>query len=251
MVSAISNSVSSLNSQMMAQLRQAQFAKADQNEDGGLSLAEFLTTGPQENKAPPPPQGLSSDSDLFTSFDSNTDGSLSQTELENGLKSIASNFGNEKLSSSNFTQLLQEQFTNADTNSDGALSVDEFGSINPNAPPEGVPSLEDIFASLDSNSDGSLTQDEFEAGAKNGPPPHPPKDGGGKISGANFLQLLSEQEDLNNKSSTEQTGNSSSSSIEEFFKLLDQNSDNLISTDEFKVGQQSLIDYLSEQKNAA
>jgi hypothetical protein len=147
MVSSVSSGASALNSQSFAQLKQAQFAKADQNGDGGLSIEEFKAGAPQGAQAP---KGAPSLDEAFTQFDSDRNGSLSQAELDSGFQSLSSNFGGNKVSGGNFLQLLQEQ--------------ESLGSGKPagGKPAGGKPASEEKTTAIDEFLDSINSDDDSE-----------------------------------------------------------------------------------------
>lgn len=122
--------------------------------------------------------GLSEES--FSSLDTDGDGSLSTTELEESLSSKMESMKNKELTPEEFgsflselglevppppqgkegsmppppdaSQMASDIFSTKDGDSDGLLSIDELGID------------EALFASLDSDEDGSITQEELEKG---------------------------------------------------------------------------------------
>lgn len=195
-MSSISSSLSSSLLQQLQQTRQNQFQKADTDGNGGLSLEEFKVAGPKDaqGNAIAPPSGAGSVEDLFTSIDSDGDGSLTQGELDAGFGQKAGGGKQSLLSSDMFSQLLsqlsdeetQAIFSSADADGDGSLNQDEFGTAVEGivtavlgeasaggAPAGGPPpgggggaeaaSPTQVYDALDTNQDGTVSLDELLA----------------------------------------------------------------------------------------
>jgi Ca2+-binding EF-hand superfamily protein len=166
----------------LSQMRQQLFAKLDTDESGGIDKAEFLKgAGASESATDSTKETLATQ--LFESFDSDSDGKLTQDELETGFQ---------KLSDAMRATLIQQQeasrpqppspeemFAKLDSNSDGGVDEAEFIA---GAPQDGRgPSeseLKEMFASFDTDADGSLTSDELETGFQSHRPDGPPPGGG-------------------------------------------------------------------------
>lgn len=166
-MTTISGGVSS--STLLQQVQQARlsaFQKADTDGSGGLSLEEFKAAGPKDanGNAIAPPPGAPGVEDMFASLDSDSDGSLSQAELDSGFGQKFEPGGQSLLSGDMITQLLgqlsdsqlEDFFNTADQNGDGSLSGDEFTSA--------IESL--------------ATEAGLSAGSAGGPPPGGPPPGG-------------------------------------------------------------------------
>ena len=169
------------SSAALSQMRQQMFAKLDANEDGGVDKAEFLSgAGVSASDTGSSKESLATQ--LFDSFDNDSDGKLTQDELESGFQ---------KLSDQMRATLIQQQeasrpqppspeqmFAKLDSNSDGGVDEAEFIA---GAPQDGRgPSeseLKEMFATFDTDSDGSLTAEELDSGFKNSRPSGPPPGG--------------------------------------------------------------------------
>lgn len=111
------------------------------------------------------------DEESFASFDSDGDGSLSSSELEEGIASKLQDMKDSNASPEEFGQFLSslglevppppppmpntsnmasELFSSKDSDEDGLLSLDELGIS------------EDLFSSMDSDEDGMVSQEELE-----------------------------------------------------------------------------------------
>ena len=173
MVSSVSSMLGSSYADLSA-MRQAMFQKADADSSGGLSLEEFQAMGPKDGKAP---QGAPSVSDIFASIDTDSDGSVTQTELDAQAKADFTSrmqqggmlSGSNMLQASQSSDMAQNFLSNADSDGNGVLSLDEFEAAKPEDAPDDV-SSSDIFAQLDADSDGSLTASELQAGQSQGGP---------------------------------------------------------------------------------
>jgi Ca2+-binding EF-hand superfamily protein len=183
----------------LSQMRQQLFAKLDTDESGGIDKAEFLKgAGASESATDSSKETLATQ--LFESFDSDSDGKLTQDELETGFQ---------KLSDGMRATLIQQQeasrpqppspeemFAKLDSNSDGGVDESEFIA---GAPQDGRgPSesqLKETFASFDTDGDGSLTSDELETGFKSRRPEGPPPSGGPGGAGGPPPASASDEED--------------------------------------------------------
>jgi Ca2+-binding EF-hand superfamily protein len=176
MTSISSNSLSYSLLQQTQSDQKSLFQKADMNKSGGLSLEEFTASAPTHET------DTSKIETLFTSLDSDSDGNLTESELESGLaqqKPPAPNL----LSS----DMLSEFFTATDQDGDGALTEEEFVTALENnkasaPPPPPAPPLQggrggtapqeessgasQIYDSLDTNKDGTVSLDELMAASE-------------------------------------------------------------------------------------
>lgn len=135
MISSVSSGYATIPNQMPSQqAKQEMFTLADQDGDGGLSLEEFKSAPPP----PPPPGGAAggpppsssgeaqSIEEVFSALDTDEDGFLSQTELEEGRDELGPKFGDSQISSTNFLQLLeaQESSSSVEAQSTQTSSID-------------------------------------------------------------------------------------------------------------------------------
>jgi len=169
----------------LTQQRQQLFDKLDANADGGLDETEFLN-GAKAGDSSTSTAKESVAKQLFSSFDGDGDGKLTQDELETGFQ---------KLSDQMRATLIEQQetsrpnrpspeefFAKLDANSDGGIDESEFidgAPKNGRGPSEAE--LKEKFAAFDTDGDGSLTAEELDTGFKNsrpsGPPPGGPQGG--------------------------------------------------------------------------
>jgi calmodulin len=105
-------------------MRDRMFKKVDSNGDGSVSLDEFKALASNKRGGPDPLSSTDGESveDLFSSFDADGDGSLSQSELDTGMAARMQAFAD---------QLKAAMFAKADTNGDGSLSAEEFAAMRP------------------------------------------------------------------------------------------------------------------------
>ncbi len=258
MVSGVSSMLGSSYVDLSA-MRQAMFQKADADSSGGLSLEEFQAVGPKDGQAP---QGAPSVSDIFASIDTDSDGSVTQTELDAQAKADFTSRLQQggMLSGSNMLQASQSSaaqdfLSNAASDGNGVLSLDEFEAAKPEDAPDDV-SSSDIFARLDADSDGSLTASELQAGqpqggpgGAGGPPPGGPPPGGPPPGGSS-----ASSEDDDSTSTLLDYLSSNSDDTSDLFSFMDSDSDGSVSSDELQTGMASLrsqmMDYLINQQAA-
>ena len=172
-------------------------SKVDASDDQAITQQEFesalskllqeMKSSSTENAstaAPPPPPKDSGE--MFSSLDSNSDGSLTVDELTaggvpdaekifseidsngDGMITLAESDAFDQKMKANDSQSMaagppppppknsEEMFTSLDSNSDGSLTVDELTA-------GGVPDAEKIFSEIDSNGDGMITMAESDA----------------------------------------------------------------------------------------
>lgn len=167
-----------------AEMKQAMYAKADVNGDGKLDeteLANFLSKGPGGDKL--------DSAETFKSFDTDSDGSVSETEMDTGMQALRtqmeSNMNQIKFSGAEQegkmgkkAPNIEELFSKADSGEDGSIDATEFGDFLSQGPAAGSVDAKQAFTDYDTDADGALSEDEFEAGMKDlmasMPPPPPP-----------------------------------------------------------------------------
>ncbi len=178
----------------MEVMKQELFGKADADSSGGLSkteLSDFLSKGPN---------GDSMDTDVaFASFDSDGDGSVTQDEMDSGMKNMRSqmesNMNQARFSDANKPQghgmgkppSIDKLFSKADSSGDSSISQSEFADFLSKGPQADSVDAEKAFSQYGADSDGALSSDEFKAGMKDmmasmPPPPPPPPPSGGSNS---------------------------------------------------------------------
>lgn len=166
-------------------LRDKLFKKADKDQNGGISLEEFMPGGqkiPGKNDTPAtsaPGQELKKA--LFAKIDTNGDGSLSKDEVDafdakasrefqdamTKLQELLTGAQARRKKRDHHHPKLSEMFDKADTSKDGSLSLDEVQAalageirtfaIDPNG------KVEKLFARIDANNDKLLSKDEVKA----------------------------------------------------------------------------------------
>jgi Ca2+-binding EF-hand superfamily protein len=157
-------------------------------------------------------------------MDSDGDGSLSQTELEEGMRSLLpppSTMDFAQSRSADGDSSGDDLFGKIDTDGDGKVSNDELQTLFDKMGVEEDAS--ERFSQLDTDGDGSLSQTEFEAGRPQGgmPPPPPQAADSGDTSETDALQAL--------------------------LAALDTDGDQQVSEEET----QSFLDQLNEEQQAA
>jgi len=131
----------------MAAKKKELFNKADTDGSGGLDKTEF---GDLLSKGSGGASSSSNIDDTFTKFDSNSDGGISQDEMDAGMKSM-----HEQMKS----MMHKMKFSKQEQGSD---------SMPPPPPPDSastqngkISSSSDAFSSLDANGDGLIDGGEF------------------------------------------------------------------------------------------
>lgn len=170
--------------EMEAKKKEA-YESADVNGDGKLDAAELETL---LSKAP---KGSSVDTEeAFTSFDTDEDGYVSETELDSGMQSMRAQmeanmnkarFAKEEGANGGMGKApsLAELFLKADSSGDDSIDATEFSEFLAKGPQADSVDAKEAFSSYDTNADGALSEDEFEVGmeelrASMTPPPPPP-----------------------------------------------------------------------------
>ncbi len=213
MISSIS---SGSNLTSMIQMRQQMFSKIDTNGDGkhdADELSAMAANGPQDGP---------SAEDILTQFDTDGDGSISESEFnaaDPGSSGAMSGAG--VMSTEDF---ISQMFSKIDENEDGTIDEDELAQMVAMGP-EDSPSTEELLSQLDTDGDGTISETEFDEGAQAnqqvmGPPPPPPP------------QEASE---------TEET--------ESIFSQLDTDGDGTISETEFDTAMNSIDTILSSESS--
>jgi len=193
----------------MMQMRQQMFSKIDTNGDGkhdADELSAMVANGPQ---------GGPGVEDILAQFDTDGDGSISESEFNTaqpgspGAMSGANTMSTE--------DLISQMFGQADGNEDGVIDEDELARIAAMGPEDG-PGAEEILSQLDTDGDGTISETEFAEGPwanqqVQGPPPPPPPEEGSKT--------------------------------ESIFSQLDTDGDGTISEDEFDTAMNSIESFFS------
>jgi Ca2+-binding EF-hand superfamily protein len=160
MISSISG-LGSLNQSYMVQMRQQMFAKVDANGDGKHDkdeLAAMVANGPK---------GAPGADDILSKFDTDGDGTISESEFEaaappeqqmQGPPPMMGGMGG--MSTADF---LEQMFSSTDTNGDGVHDEEELAAMVANGP-EGAPGVGEILEKFDTDGDGVISKAEFDAG---------------------------------------------------------------------------------------
>jgi Ca2+-binding EF-hand superfamily protein len=226
---------SSSSTAQLAQQRQNMFAKIDADGDGKVSKQEFVSARPQDVSE-------SNASALFDKMDVSGTGSLTETQLSDGMaknkpqkqqdtSSLGSNLSSDVMAV--ILQMLQQvqdaastdnastdnsvaalsdtppsssdKFAQMDTDGNGEVSQEEFVAARPEGVSEDMAT--NLFSQLDSAGTGSITEDqfaEFEASR----PPHGGGDG--------------DEDDMGLASATSTTTSNSTSATSSTDALLQQ-----------------------------
>lgn len=181
-LSGIGTNTTSLLSGAISAFRDKLFKKADSNQDGGITLDEFLSAG--QNL----PSGSSSSANtdkakaLFSAIDTDQNGSLSKDEVDAftqklidqasaALTQLQQLFGNGANGAQGHHHhhghpSLTSAFDKIDADQSGAISQSEltdfFTAKDPNDP-NAAEKAADLFAKIDTDGDGSLSKDEIAA----------------------------------------------------------------------------------------
>jgi hypothetical protein len=181
---------SGFSSAGLAQMREQMFKKLDADGSGGIDETEFATGSPG---GPSGSGGMDSGiaSALFTSFDTDSDGSLTQDELETGFQ---------KLSSSMRSVLIGTQEA-------GGTQGGPGGAGGPDGPPPPPPPQDSDGGSSDSSLDTLLSLLQGATGNATGTSDDDSSDSSDAVSAvqADFKQLLSDLQKLVSSSGTTAT----------------------------------------------
>lgn len=238
------------------------FAKVDADGSGGVDKSELQSLLDDVTQKTGVSNSTSTD-ELFSQIDSNSDGSLSQDELGEGMKSIMP----PPPSTMDFAQSRSgsgdDLFGKLDTDGSGAVSQEELQALlDKMASDHGTDSASatsssDMFAKLDTDGNGSLSQPEFEAGrpqdgqalqgAGGMPPPPPGGAMGSKGADSTSYDPLDTNQDGVVSAEERMVASSSSESLQALFKAIDTDGDSAISSTE----SEAFIQELTAQYNAA
>lgn len=207
-VGASSNAWANATTQR-SQMQAKMFNKVDADSSGGVDQAELQTLFTDISKK----TGVSLDAkELFSTMDSNADGSLSGDELSTGMQSVMppppSTMAFAQNRSGNKSE--DDLFSKVDSNSDGSVDEAEMTTFTDKMKADTGQDSATSFATLDTDSDGKLTQTEFEAGrpaegtqstqgsggvkGAGGPPPGGPGGVGGTSETSSFDPLDTNQD---------------------------------------------------------
>lgn len=159
MISSISG-LGGSNQSYMAQMRQQMFSRIDSNGDGKHDKDELVAMVAKG------PQGAPSVDDILSKFDTDGDGTISESEFEaaappeqkmKGPPPMMGGMGG--MATADF---LEQMFSSIDTNGDGVHDKDELAAMVANGP-EGAPGVDEILERFDTDGDGAISKAEFDA----------------------------------------------------------------------------------------
>ncbi len=173
-ISSISSNAYASSGVSRQQAAQQRFQTADTDQSGGLSLEEFQAAGPKDANAANRPAGGPSAEDMFKSIDADSDGSVTQAEMESSFQRMHSKTRGALLSA-------QEEASGTTDSSSTTASAEAFGGAGgppPGGPPPGGP-------------------------PPGGPPPGGSESGSSEDSSTDVASLLSSSTDSTSSSSDE------------------------------------------------
>ncbi len=162
------SSISSMNSMTsMMQMRQQMFSRIDTNGDGKHDADELSAMVANGSQGGP---GVE---DILAEFDTDGDGSISESEFNAAQPGPPGAMSGANAMSTE--DLIAQMFTQADENEDGVINEDELSQIVAMGPEDG-PGAEKLLSQLDTNDDGTISETEFAEGPwanqqVQGPPP--------------------------------------------------------------------------------
>jgi hypothetical protein len=142
-------------------MRQQFFARADRNGDQKISKDEFAAMAPPAAQAGGQ-KGPTSD-DIFSLLDANQDGSIDQTEAENGMKAMESRApqgGRGPAGPPSAQNMAETMFKKADSDQDGGVTKSELSALGKDD--KSKDALSKLFDDADSDGDGKVTQSDLE-----------------------------------------------------------------------------------------
>ncbi len=174
-ISGVSSQSNAWANAQRSQMQAKMFSKVDTDSSGGVNPTELQTLFTDISQK----TGKTLDAqELFTTMDSNADGSLTNDELVTGMKSVMPpppstlEFAQNRSKGTGQDDL----FSKVDANSDGSVDETEMTAFTEKMKTETGKDSPSSFSQLDKDSDGKLTQSEFDAGK--------PADGPQDTSGA-------------------------------------------------------------------
>jgi len=167
---SISSTTSSSMMQQMMQMQQAQQPKPPSSTD---LVSQIMEASDVDGSSSLSIEELGLSQEDFSSYDTDSNGSLSADELETTLSSKLDAMKNQELTPQSFasflsdlgvdvppppsqgkgpnaSQIASDVFSTKDSNEDGLMTIDELGISS------------ELFTSLDTDQDGSITQEELE-----------------------------------------------------------------------------------------
>lgn len=206
------SSISSMNSMTsMMQMRQQMFSKIDTNGDGKHDADELSAMVAND------PQGGPGVEDILARFDTDGDGSVSESEFSSAYKGPAGAMP-PGMSAMSTEDLIAQMFSEADENGDGVIDETELAQMAAKGPGDG-PGAEELMSRLDTDGDGAISETEFAEGPwankqVQGPPPPPPQEG--NETGSIFSRLDTDGDGTISEAEFETAMNS----IESFFSSI-------------------------------
>lgn len=133
------------------------YSKMDTDSDGSVSESEFAASRPSDVTE-------EMAQNLYSSFDTDSSGSLTESEYEMAMNNAVS-LTSASTSSTSDTLAISEMFSSMDTNGDDTVSADEFAALRPSDVTAEMAA--NLYSSFDTDSSGSLTESEFETAMTN------------------------------------------------------------------------------------
>ncbi|MBP8019495.1 MAG: EF-hand domain-containing protein [Hylemonella sp.] len=146
-----------------AQHQAKMFAKVDTDSSGSVDQTELDTM--LNDISQKTGASLGESKELFSQIDSNSDGNLSSDELSQGMKQIMPPPSTVDFAQSRQTGGAKDDlFSKIDSDSDGSLDADEIKAFAAKVKSDTGEDITTKLSKLDTDADGALSKTEFEAG---------------------------------------------------------------------------------------
>ncbi len=228
MISSISSSLnfgSQMGVQSMQQFKEKMFSKIDSDGNGGIDKTEFSDLAKKMSEMSGSSQSVE---DIFSTYDTDGDDSLSMDELDSFMKDNAPQPPpmNGLMGGQGMQNPLEDLFSKIDGDSDGSINKSEFEDFAKNISERTGEStdVDDVFSTYDTDGDSSLSMDEMDSFMKDNAPTPPAgmqnaMSTYGKNMGADQLSSLLDL--LSNRSSDSKSGApDSTNSIQDYTSKL-------------------------------
>ena len=176
MISSISSSLnfgSQMGVQSMQQFKEKMFSKIDSDGNGGIDKAEFSDLAKKMSEMSGSSQSVE---DIFSTYDTDGDDSLSMDELDSFMKDNAPQPPpmNGLMGGQGMQNPLEDLFSKIDGDSDGSINKSEFEDFAKISVKERVnPQMWMTFSTYDTDGDNSLSMDEMDSFMKDNAPTPP------------------------------------------------------------------------------